>query len=427
MDTLPEFFSFSSANIRYVTLSAMLLTGSTAMVGAFTLLKQRPLIGDAISHAVLPGVYLAFFVSGTKNPLYLVIGAFITGWVALLLIDYIPSKSKIKEDTATALILSSFFGISIILLTVIQHTGNAQQTGLNNFLFGKAASLLKEDMIIFGTISLLVVSTIMLFFKEFMLIAFDKNFAKAIHLPVKRLELLLTSLTVLAIVMGIQAVGVVLMAAILITPPAAARFWTYNLKIMLLLSALFGLITGLGGAFISYTLPNMPTGPWIVLFVSFIAIFSFLFAPKKGILSKMVQQRQYQRKILIENILKRLYQLGEADNHFFEYKTFDMLTEKMKTPIQKLKKGLTRLVQQGNLQQQQNTWAFTKTGKNKGKRIVRKHRLWELYLTEYLKIKPDHVHEDAESIEHIITPALEAELITLLNHQRVDPHQSKIT
>jgi len=123
MESLFEFLSFSDANVRYVTFGSVLLTATTAIVGVFTFLKKKALVGDAVAHSVLPGICLAFILSGTKNPIYLFIGAFITGWISLLLIDFITAKSKIKEDSAIALILSVFFGIGILLLTVIQKSG----------------------------------------------------------------------------------------------------------------------------------------------------------------------------------------------------------------------------------------------------------------------------------------------------------------
>jgi manganese/zinc/iron transport system permease protein len=147
MNSLVEFFSFSDPNIRYVVLGSVLLTASSAIVGTFTFLNKRSLIGDAIAHAVLPGICLGFIVAGTKNPLVLIIGAFITGWLSLVVVEYVTRKTRIKEDTAIGLVLSVFFGIGILMLTVIQKSGNASQSGLDHFLFGKAAALVGSDLV----------------------------------------------------------------------------------------------------------------------------------------------------------------------------------------------------------------------------------------------------------------------------------------
>lgn len=426
MERFLEFFSFTDPNIRYVVFGSVLLAASSAIVGSFTFLKKKALVGDAVAHSVLPGVCLAFILSGTKNPFFLVTGAFATGWLSLICIDVITARSKTKEDTAIGLVLSVFFGLGILLLTMIQHSGNAAQSGLDSFLFGKAAALVGTDLITFSTIGAVLIITVFLLFKEFALISFDENFAKAIGFPVRKLELVLTTLTVLAVVIGIQAVGVVLMAAMLITPPAAARFWTDNLRVMVLLAALFGAFSGVAGAYISYVAPDMPTGPWIVMVLSFIALASFFLAPRKGILYRYSQKRKNRNTMLEENILKVFYQLGESSHNYFDKRQPEDIMQLRAFPENRLLKGLKRLKGKGYLENTGDGWFFTETGMKKGKRVVRLHRLWELYLTEYLKIAPDHVHEDAETMEHIITPELEMRLEKQLDYPRTDPHQSNI-
>lgn len=426
MNSLLEFFSFSDPNIRYVAIGSVLLTASSAIVGSFTFLNKKSLVGDAIAHAVLPGICLGFMLSGTKNPIFLIGGAFITGWISLVLVEYITTKTRIKEDTAIGLILSVFFGIGILLLTVIQKSGNAAQSGLDHFLFGKAASLVGDDLYTFASVAVLLLISVFLFFKEFTLLAFDKDYARAIGLPVKRLELILTSLIVLAVVIGIQAVGVVLMAAILITPAAAARFWTDKVRMMIFLASIFGAISGLAGAFISYTAPAMPTGPWIVIVISTIAFVSFFFAPTRGVISRLVRQYTIRRTINDENILKALYQLGEENKSFLLQRYPDEIIRKRKFEKDNLMKVLGRLKSQGYVDNTGNLWGLTEEGKMRGKRVVKIHRLWEMYLTTHLHIAPDHVHEDADTIEHLLTPELEAELERLLDYPKQDPHKAEI-
>jgi manganese/zinc/iron transport system permease protein len=426
MENLLKFLSLSDPNVRYVVIGSILLAASSAIVGSFTLLKKKALVGDAVAHSVLPGICLAFILSGVKNPIYLIIGAFITGWVSLVLIDIICARSKIKEDTAIGLILSVFFGIGILMLTVIQKSGNAAQSGLDHFLFGQAASLIGKDLLVFSSIALILIIAVIMFFKEFAIIAFDEAFARSIGFPVRTLELLLTTLTVLAVVTGIQAIGVVLMAAMLITPAAAARFWTDKLKVMIWLAAGLGALSGLVGAYISYVAPSMPTGPWIVMVVSMIAIISFFLAPKKGILARWLNQRKFQTQMLEENILKLLYQMGEVQGNFFSPRTIEEILDRRPFQVTQLRKGLRNLKKQGFLDTSDQGYTYTQAGKDKGQRVTKLHRLWELYLTEYLRIAPDHVHEDAETIEHIITPDLEKRLEEKLKYPKLDPHQSEI-
>jgi manganese/zinc/iron transport system permease protein len=311
-------------------------------------------------------------------------------------------------------------------ITVIQKSGNAAQSGLDHFLFGKAAALVGADLYTFAAVAVVLLVAVFMLFKEFSLLAFDKDFARATGLPVRRIELVLTSLIVLAVVIGIQAVGVVLMAAILITPAAAARFWTDKIRVMFLLACIFGAASGLAGAYISYVAPAMPTGPWIVIVISTIAFISFFLAPRRGVVSRLLKQKAIRRTINDENVLKALYQLGEESRNFYLQRTVEEIIRRRKFQRDNLIKVLKRLRNQGYLEQTGSLWGLTEAGKDRGQRVVKMHRLWELYLTTQLHIAPDHVHDDADTIEHLLTPELEAELERLLNYPKTDPHASEI-
>jgi manganese/zinc/iron transport system permease protein len=218
----------------------------------------------------------------------------------------------------------------------------------------------------------------------------------------------------------------VLMAAILITPAAAARFWTDNIRVMIFLASTFGAFSGLSGAYISFIAPAMPTGPWIVIVVSTIAFISFFLAPKRGVISRMLRYAKIRKTIGNENVLKALYQLGEESKNFFIHRHSDEIIRRRKYDPEYLNKVLKRLQAQGYLERTGNTWMLTEEGKTRGQRVVKIHRLWELYLTTYVHIAADHVHDDAETIEHLLTPELEAELERQLNYPKVDPHSSEI-
>lgn len=427
INSLIEFFSLSDANVRYVLLGVILLGASTSVVGSFTFLRKKSLLGDAIAHAVLPGICLAFLLFNTKNPFVLLIGATITGWLSTISIDFITAKSRIKMDTAIGLILSIFFGAGMLLLTMIQHSGNAAQSGLDHFLFGKAAALVSTDVWMIGVVSLILLVTVFIFFKAFTLISFDKEFAFSLGLPVGLYEVVLSTLTVLAIAVGIQAVGVVLMAAMLITPAAAARYWTNKLSTMVLLAILFSVLACIVGVYISYVIPAMPTGPWIIVVVTIFAFFSILFAPARGILPKFFNKRKTVEIVYNENILKCLFHLGEADQQFDKRRSLADIQKRRFFNIVKLKKGLKKLVKEDAVVKLNDThFALTVAGKREGARIARLHRLWELYLNTFLKMPEDHVHQGAEVIEHFITPEIEEMLLAELNNPTRDPHNREI-
>lgn len=426
MNTLFEFLSLTDPNVRYVTLGAMLLTGSAAMMGTYMLLNKKALIGDAIAHAVLPGVCIGFMLAGNKDPLWILAGAFITGALSVYLIDFIVQHSRIKEDTAIALVLSVFFGAGIVLLTIIQKSGNAAQSGLDQFLFGRAAAINRYDLMVFGITAALLVGSIILLHRIFSLMAFDYDYARGLGFPVKFIQFLQTSLIVLAVVIGIQAVGVVLMAAVLITPAVAARYWSDSVRGMLVIAGSTGLFSGFTGAFVSYTAPSMPTGPWMVVVASIIAFVSMIVSPRRGVLMRHLRQQKLRKTVADENLLKLFYQLAESDKTFFDERSLANLSDKQKIKLSHLPKLLTRLEKQGYLEKAETGWRLTEAGLMRAQRIVKIHRLWELYLTTYMNIAPDHVHDDADTIEHLLTPELEEELEKQLGYPESDPHQSQI-
>ncbi|NBC05888.1 MAG: iron chelate uptake ABC transporter family permease subunit, partial [Bacteroidetes bacterium] len=361
-----DFFTFSDPNVRMVTLGAMLLGLSAATVGSFTFLRKRALVGDAIAHAILPGVCLAFIWTGEKHPAGLLLGAVVAGWVSLLAMDFMTNHSKLKTDTAIGAVLSVFFGLGILLLTAIQHSGSGNQSGLDQFLFGKAASMTARDVWVFGGVALVLLLVVLAFFKEFKLVAFDPDFARTIGLPVRRLEFVLATITVLSVATGIQAVGVVLMAALLITPAAAARFWTDNIVKMVALAAVFGMLAGLFGAWVSYTAPAMPTGPWIVMLLSVVAVFSLVAAPERGIWARVRLQQANARKMLRENILKAFFQLAMAGQSVEDKRSAYFTLEKIKAlrPFQAgaLEQGLRRLKREGLVEGGRRGYRLTVSG-----------------------------------------------------------------
>lgn len=426
MEDLIRFLSLSDPNVRYVVLGTILVGVSSSVIGNFTYLRKRALLGDAIAHAVLPGICLAFMLQGSRNLWVLLPGAFISGWVALWSIDVIERKSKIKTDAAIGLVLSVFFGLGVLLLTRIQQGGSGGQAGLKHFLFGQAAAMLPSDLWVFGVTGAILCGSVWLLFKEFALIAFDPDFARSVGLPLRGLELLLSTLTVLAVVTGIQTVGVVLMAALLITPPASARFWTDRLKTMVWIGAAFAALSGVLGSYVSYRQPNMPTGPWIIVVLSALALLSMLFAPRRGVLFRQWSLAMHRRKMLEENILKAFFHALERSPEQRTVWTVETLREQRSFPGWGLRLALWELSRKGLLQRTEGGLALSEKGRVEGARLARIHRLWELYLTQYLRIAPDHVHDDAEAMEHLITPEIEAQLEAALDYPQRDPHDRDI-
>lgn len=389
------------------------INASSALIGSFAFLRKRSLIGDAVAHSLLPGICLGFIFAGEKNMIYLFVGAFLTGWLSTYLVDFIVNKSKVKQDAAIGIVLSVFFAIGIVLLTFIQNGSYTDQGGLNHFLFGQAAAIGKDELILFGAILGIIVLSIIIFYRAFVSVSFNPDFAKSVGLPVRSIEFLMTSLTVLAIAAGIQALGVVLMSALIVTPAAAARFWTHQLSRMLIIAVAFSVFSGLTGAYISYTENGTPTGPWVVMVLSIITLISFVGSTKRGILARYLKARKNMAKILHENILKAIYQYHEKKNLQTELNLSLPSTDILKIRVfdtGELQRGLNRLTRMGFIFKTDKGYTLTIDGMRESRRIVRLHRLWEQYLLKRTSIDAFHVHSGAEAIEHILSPEIEKEL-----------------
>ena len=279
-----------------IALGTGLLGASSGILGSFAVLKNQSLLGDAISHAALPGIVLAYLFTGQKSSFVLLSGAIVCGIIGAYFVNTIVKNSRLKTDTALGIILSVFFGVGMMLLTYVQSLQDANQAGLDKYLFGQAATLLREDVLLmlgFLIPSLLVV---LAFWKEIKLYLFDSEYASTLGIPIVRINMLITFLIVVIIVMGLQTVGVVLMSSLLLAPAAAARQWTNSLSRMLCIAAIFGAFSGILGSFLSATSSNLPTGPVIVLIISFIVLISLLFAPKRGLIAKYMKNRQKQKE-----------------------------------------------------------------------------------------------------------------------------------
>ncbi len=283
---------FSDYTFQTVALGSALLGLISGVLGSFAVLRKQSLLGDGVSHSALPGVVMAFVLSGSKNTEVLLMGALISGLLATLFIVSIVRHTRVKFDSALALVMSVFFGLGLVLLTYVQKIPNSNQAGLKRFIFGQASTLLQRDIILMVICGLILFTLVLLFWKEFKLFTFDSDFAQSLGFSPKKLNLLLSFMIVLAIIIGLQTVGVILMSAMLITPAVAARQWTNKLWVMVTLSALFGAASGIAGTAASSLVPKLPTGPAIVVCVSAIVIISVLFAPGRGVLHRVYQRRK---------------------------------------------------------------------------------------------------------------------------------------
>src|SRR5579863_851064 len=275
---------FSVDYTLLLVLQGAALLGITAgMLGSFALLRQQSLLGDAISHAALPGIVLMFLCTHSKNPWILLTGGAFAGIVGVMSMHYICTHTTLKKDAVLGIILSVFFGLGLVLMTVAQKIPTSNQAILNKFLFGNVSTLLQQDISAIALISCFIMMALVLCWKECALYIFDPLFAQSLGFKIVVIETIITVLLVLAIVIGLQTVGVILMSTMLIAPAAAARQWVKKLSHMVALASLFGCTATVIAVYASSVIDHLPTGPAIVVAVSCIVFFSLLCAPQRGV------------------------------------------------------------------------------------------------------------------------------------------------
>jgi manganese/zinc/iron transport system permease protein len=283
-------------------------------------------------------------------------------------------------------VLTIFFGIGMMLLSVIQRSPNGNQSGLDQFLFGQAASMVGSDVRVMAVIAAVLCGSVLLLFKEFKLLAFDPGFGAGLGLPMGVLDLILNLLIVLAVVIGLQAVGVILMAALLITPAIAARYWTDRLHWMVLLAGVFGAVSGGLGTLLSQAGPRMPTGPLIVLSATAIFLLSLGMAPRRGLLARLVKHLSLRRRIARENALRAIYELVEEAGVVTNAVTSEQLRRRRGLVDRRLTAQLEGLAKEGLLQWGPGGWSLTPGGLSEAYRLVEEQRLWEVYLMHQMEL-----------------------------------------
>lgn len=438
----PWFF-FSDAVLRAPTIGSMLMCFSASLIGVVVFLRKQSLLGESLSHAAYPGVILGVICAGllgftedqqAQLSLLIMAGAFLTALLGLGTIHFLEKKIKIRSDSSLCFVLSTYFGIGLTLASQVQFSYSSLYRQIQAYLYGQAATMTDVHILIYGSLSLLILITVLLFFKEIKTMTFDRNFAKSIGFPVRRIEAVIFVLTVLSVVIGIRSVGVVLMSAMIIAPAVAARQFTNRLSLMLCLAPIFGMLSGFLGNYLSIELARfdplnysgarftLPTGPMIVIVASCFCLIAILFAPERGLLLRMVRIARFRYRCLCENVLKTIWRMGpDMDQTFAQIAKY----QSMSAPY--LRFILWRLYRKGWLEKPgANRYKLTKSGKQLAAKIVRLHRLWEVYLAKCIGLGNERVHRNAEEMEHIITPELEQELILLLNDPKVDPHAQPI-
>jgi len=350
-----------------VMIGAFILGITSGILSSFAVLRQQSLLGDVISHAALPGIAFAFLFFMTKHSLGLMIGAIISGWLGTFLVAMIVRYTTLTRDAAFGIVLSVFFGLGIVVLSYIQKLPSSEKAGLDSFLFGSASTILLSDIITMAVFASIIFIVIILFWKEFKLLSFDRHFMSSMGFPTERLDLMLTWLLVIGIVIGLQMVGVVLMSAMMIAPAAAARQWTSRLWLLVILAGFFGLISGGIGTLFSSYIPHLSTGPMIVISISVIMVFSLFFAPHRGVLWHWYKQREYQASIRANTMLVNMLLFSESATDPYHCHQLSALAAIGRGPAVKAMKELSNKGFVHN--PKEDLWGLTPAGFNQAKRL----------------------------------------------------------
>lgn len=411
-------------NTRLVVFCTSILGLASGLIGTFLLLRKRSLMGDALSHACLPGIGIAFLLAAAaggegRNLIWLLAGAMATGLLGVLTVLAVRGTSRIKDDAAMGIVLSVFFGGGVAVLGMVQSMPGASAAGLESFIYGKTASMVRSDFLLLSGVALAVVAASLLLRKEFMILCFDEGFARSQGWPVGRLDVVMLGLVAVVTVAGLQAVGLILIIAFLIIPAAAARFWTNRLSTMLLLAAGIGAVSGWTGSSASALLPGLPAGAVIVLAAAALFVASLFFGTARGVLRRGIERRRLNRRIARQHLLRGAYEILEARAGGGED---EGAPENRPVPIRELQSGrswsarrfraaVRRAGRDGYVESfDGDSLQLSEAGYGEAVRMTRNHRLWEMFLITHADIAASHVDRDADAVEHVLGADLVAEL-----------------
>lgn len=423
-------------NFQIVLLGVISLGIAAGLLGCFLLFRKRSLLSDTIGHSTLPGVAIAFIISQQfdekgKSFLILLFGGLLFGWLSVVFVDWISKKTKTKEDGALAISLTVFYAIGAALLSVIQKAELPNASGLEYYLFGMVASMVQtEAWLLFG-VSVTSILFVFIFLKELNALCFDEGYVSTQGLPHKGLDQVLMLVCLIVAIVGLQTVGLLLIMALFIIPPATARLWTNDLKLTLILSALCGAIGGGLGAFLSAEISRMPAGAAIILASAALFFISLLFGSRKGLLVRWLKFHRLERKLQENQFLRAVFDSQETQQQVRlfcglefsrslakgEFNLFEVMNKRNWKPneTQSTAKNLSK---QGALKMKSyDTAELTNEGLDRAIETAKTHRLTELYLLEHAEIAPRKVHQYVEKIEEITTPDIAQSLRALFENR----------
>lgn len=434
MDRALRFWSFEEPSLQVIVVGVLLIGINCGLMGGYIVTRRLSMFGDTLSHAVLPGIAVGYSLSQSRNQWGLMLGATLSGFIGVAIIALLKKYTKIKPDSAMGLVLSGFYALGICLITYLQKSSGGGMGNLENYLFGSLVGLSQSDLPAILACLCLIVFTFLLLNKELLVSGFDPSFARSIGLPVDLIQFFLWALLAFCIVSSLQIIGVVLVSALLIIPAATSWLLTHRMSHLLILSAMVGALSGLMGCFFSFLTNHLPAGPTIILCSSFLFVTVLFFSPYRGIIPAWTRSKKRAQKVRLENTLKASYQVLEEFAFTQEFFTQSHLARRRRKSDGEIEQEVDALIREGfairtpqtadkkNDLPAETILSLTPSGWELACRMIRNHRLWELYLTNEASFAPDHVHDDAEKIEHVIGEKTVRQIERILANPRIDPH-----
>lgn len=414
MERVVRFCTLQDDFVKTAVLGSVLLGINCGLLGSFLVVRRLSMVGDTLSHAVLPGIVAGYLWNHSKDPVTMLIGACIAGVIGSLLISAISATTRLKEDAAQGIVLTFFFAVGLMLIAMLP-PGN--KSGVDKLLYGQLAGMDTRDVAWLAKSTGLAVVVCFLGYRGFLVLSFDRVFGSLCGLPVRILHYGLMLLTTLAIVLAMEAVGVILVSALLIIPAATALLLTDRMSRIVLLAPALGITAVVAGSFFSFVFDGLAAGSMVVICAAALFALAFCFGKEYGLLARWFQRLRSRKKVMQENALKSIYR-------FLEDRHLAMETQFSVDEIPTLEASALRRLRGVGLVTSGagDKFALTSKGLSDARGIVRRHRLWELYLAQRARFALDHVHDDAEKMEHMMDDADVARLAEQLGHPTMDPH-----
>ena len=407
----------NEAFFKRALIASVLVGLMCGVLGCFIVLRNMSLVGDALAHAVLPGVVVGYVVAGA-GVMAIFSGAVAAGLLTAALITWIQHNVKTKNDAAIGIVFTAMFSIGVMWISKIAREG--AHLDLEHFLFGNVLGLSNADLYLTAAITAYVLLSVVLFYRYLFATTFQPVIAETMGISVKTIHYYLMLLLSFAVVASMQAVGVILVVAMLITPASTALLLTNRLNYMLIISAIIGVVASVVGLIFTGFYNTTP-GPAMAVAATLFYILAVFFAPQKGLLFKFLYKRKTRKRIQFEDTLKQTLKLHERESL-----SLDNLKERLGFSLNTLRHNLGVLRKNGLVTQKNGTLAITAEGIERANRLVRAHRLWETYMVQEMSMDATQIHEEAEKFEHVLTDELLDELEAKLGYPKLDPHGAPI-